>query len=194
MSSISRATPTRRGWSSSSPGAADDGLFARDAKGVPLVFDKTTGAFAASTAPRRRSPRSPASSRYAAAARREPVFQPDGRALSRRRVRARRRRRRDHGVSADQYPPHRRRLAHVAVQERRSTLPIALDRLDRAAATTAIAGRPVSMHAMRGISAHSNGFHTCRLIHVLQILLGTMDVPGWLPLQAALPEVGAAAR
>ena len=23
-------------------------------------------------------------------------------------------------------------------------------------------GRPVAMHAMRGISAHSNGFHTCR--------------------------------
>ena len=30
-------------------------------------------------------------------------------------------------------------------------------------------GRPVSMHAMRGISAHSNGFDTCRLIHILQI-------------------------
>ena len=39
-------------------------------------------------------------------------------------------------------------------------------------------GRPVAMHAMRGISAHSNGFHTCRTIHVLQILLGTIDVPG----------------
>ena len=39
-------------------------------------------------------------------------------------------------------------------------------------------GRPVSMHAMRGISAHSNGFHTCRAIHVLQILLGSIDTPG----------------
>ena len=39
-------------------------------------------------------------------------------------------------------------------------------------------GRPVSMHAMRGISAHSNGFHTCRAIHVLQMLLGTIDCPG----------------
>jgi sulfite dehydrogenase (quinone) subunit SoeA len=39
-------------------------------------------------------------------------------------------------------------------------------------------GRPVSMHAMRGISAHSNGFHTCRTIHVLQIMLGTIDCPG----------------
>ncbi len=39
-------------------------------------------------------------------------------------------------------------------------------------------GRPVSMHAMRGISAHSNGFHTCRAIHILQILLGSIDTPG----------------
>ncbi|HUO83261.1 MAG TPA: molybdopterin-dependent oxidoreductase, partial [Gammaproteobacteria bacterium] len=39
-------------------------------------------------------------------------------------------------------------------------------------------GRPVSMHAMRGVSAHSNGFHTCRAIHVLQILLGSIDCPG----------------
>ena len=39
-------------------------------------------------------------------------------------------------------------------------------------------GRPVAMHAMRGISAHSNGFHTCRTIHILQIMLGTIDVPG----------------
>ena len=39
-------------------------------------------------------------------------------------------------------------------------------------------GRPVAMHAMRGISAHSNGFHTCRAIHVLQMLLGAVDTPG----------------
>ena len=39
-------------------------------------------------------------------------------------------------------------------------------------------GRPVSMHAMRGISAHSNGFQTCRALHLLQMLLGTIDVPG----------------
>jgi sulfite dehydrogenase (quinone) subunit SoeA len=39
-------------------------------------------------------------------------------------------------------------------------------------------GRPVAMHAMRGISAHSNGFHTCRAIHVLQMLLGAIDTPG----------------
>ncbi len=39
-------------------------------------------------------------------------------------------------------------------------------------------GRPVAMHAMRGISAHSNGFQTCRAIHLVQILLGAVDCPG----------------
>ena len=44
------------------------------------------------------------------------------------------------------------------------------------------------MHAMRGISAHSNGFHTCRLLHVLQILLGTIDVPGGFRYKAPFPK------
>ena len=39
-------------------------------------------------------------------------------------------------------------------------------------------GRPVTFHAMRGISAHSNGFQTCRALHLLQILLGSIDCPG----------------
>ncbi|MFK7890683.1 MAG: molybdopterin oxidoreductase family protein [Granulosicoccus sp.] len=39
-------------------------------------------------------------------------------------------------------------------------------------------GRPVAMHAMRGISAHSNGFQTCRAIHMVQMLLGAVDTPG----------------
>lgn len=39
-------------------------------------------------------------------------------------------------------------------------------------------GRPVAVHAMRGISAHSNGFQTCRALHVLQMLIGAIDTPG----------------
>ena len=31
---------------------------------------------------------------------------------------------------------------------------------------------------MRGVAAHSNGFHTCRAIHLLQMLLGSIDSPG----------------
>ena len=49
-------------------------------------------------------------------------------------------------------------------------------------------GRPVSMHAMRGISAHSNGFHTCRMIHILQILLGSIDCPGGFRYKAPYPK------
>ena len=49
-------------------------------------------------------------------------------------------------------------------------------------------GRPVAMHAMRGISAHSNGFHTCRAIHLLQMLLGTIDVPGGFRYKPPFPK------
>ena len=49
-------------------------------------------------------------------------------------------------------------------------------------------GRPISMHAMRGISAHSNGFHTCRLIHILQILLGSIDCPGGFRYKPPYPK------
>ena len=44
------------------------------------------------------------------------------------------------------------------------------------------------MHAMRGIAAHSNGFHTCRAIHVLQILLGSIDVPGGFRYKPPYPK------
>ncbi len=51
-----------------------------------------------------------------------------------------------------------------------------------------IVGRPVSVHAMRGISAHSNGFHTCRAIHILQILLGSIDCPGGFRFKPPFPK------
>ncbi|MCB1740488.1 MAG: molybdopterin oxidoreductase family protein, partial [Gammaproteobacteria bacterium] len=49
-------------------------------------------------------------------------------------------------------------------------------------------GRPVSMHAMRGISAHTNGFQTCRGLHLLQALLGSIDVPGGHRSKAPYPK------
>ena len=49
-------------------------------------------------------------------------------------------------------------------------------------------GRPVAMHAMRGISAHANGFQTCRTIHLLQIILGTIDVPGGFRYKPPFPK------
>ena len=44
------------------------------------------------------------------------------------------------------------------------------------------------MHAMRGISAHSNGFHTCRAIHLLQVLLGSVDCPGGFRYKPPFPR------
>ncbi|MBT8475717.1 MAG: molybdopterin-dependent oxidoreductase, partial [Alphaproteobacteria bacterium] len=49
-------------------------------------------------------------------------------------------------------------------------------------------GRPVSFHAMRGISAHANGFQTCRALHLLQILLGSVEVPGGFRFKPPYPK------
>ncbi|GIR83726.1 MAG: formate dehydrogenase [Rhodobacterales bacterium] len=49
-------------------------------------------------------------------------------------------------------------------------------------------GRPVSFHSMRGVSAHSNGFQTCRALHMLQILLGTVEVPGGFRFKPPYPK------
>ncbi len=49
-------------------------------------------------------------------------------------------------------------------------------------------GRPVSFHAMRGISAHSNGFQTCRALHLLQILLGSVETPGGMRFKPPYPK------
>ena len=53
-------------------------------------------------------------------------------------------------------------------------------------------GRPVSFHAMRGISAHSNGFQTCRALHLLQVLLGSIDCPGGFRFEPPYPKPMAA--
>ena len=49
-------------------------------------------------------------------------------------------------------------------------------------------GRPVSFHAMRGISAHANGFQTCRALHLLQIILGSVEVPGGFRFKPPYPK------
>ena len=49
-------------------------------------------------------------------------------------------------------------------------------------------GRPVSFHAMRGISAHSNGFQTCRALHLLQLLLGSVETPGGFRFKPPYPK------
>ena len=49
-------------------------------------------------------------------------------------------------------------------------------------------GRPVSFHAMRGISAHSNGFQTARALHLLQVLIGAIDCPGGFRFEPPYPK------
>ncbi|HRH05393.1 MAG TPA: molybdopterin-dependent oxidoreductase, partial [Burkholderiaceae bacterium] len=51
-----------------------------------------------------------------------------------------------------------------------------------------VTGNPVAFHAMRGIAAHSNGFHTIRALAILMSLLGTIDRPGGFRHKAPFPR------
>jgi len=90
------------------------------------------------------------------------------------------------GIPADTIRRIARELAAAAFDSKLS-LPIAwTDSWGRE--HSEMVGRPVAMHAMRGISAHSNGFHTCRALHVLQLLLGAVDAPGSFRYQPPFPK------
>ena len=90
------------------------------------------------------------------------------------------------GIPADTIRRIARELAEAAFDSKFS-LPIAwTDSWGREHAE--MVGRPVAMHAMRGISAHSNGFHTCRALHLLQLLLGAIDAPGSFRYQPPYPK------
>ena len=166
------------------PGGADDGLFARDAQGTPLCWNRNSDAVADAGAiditPAVVGEYTLSDGRVAV-----PVFQliaeryldpqyaPD--AVSER-----------CGIPADTIRRIARELAAAAFDSK-LTLPIAwTDSWGREHAE--MVGRPVSMHAMRGISAHSNGFHTCRALHLLQLLLGAVDAPGSFRYQPPFPK------
>ena len=51
-----------------------------------------------------------------------------------------------------------------------------------------VTGNPVAFHAMRGLAAHSNGFHTIRSLSILMSLLGTIDRPGGFRHKAPYPR------
>ena len=53
---------------------------------------------------------------------------------------------------------------------------------------TKMTGRPVAFHSMRGISAHSNGFQTCRALHMLQLILGAVETPGGFRFKPPYPK------
>jgi anaerobic selenocysteine-containing dehydrogenase len=77
-------------------------------------------------------------------------------------------------------------LAHVAFDQ---AIEIAQPWTDfRGDTHETMLGRPVSFHAMRGISAHSNGFQTARALHLLQIVLGAVETPGSYRLKPPYPK------
>ncbi|MEM9912356.1 MAG: molybdopterin oxidoreductase family protein, partial [Pseudomonadota bacterium] len=90
------------------------------------------------------------------------------------------------GVSADRIRSIAAELARVAFDEA-FELPVSWTDF-RGETHQTMTGRPVSFHAMRGISAHSNGFQTCRALHMLQILLGTVEVPGGFRFKPPYPK------
>ncbi|MEQ9694510.1 molybdopterin oxidoreductase family protein [Shimia sp. SDUM112013] len=90
------------------------------------------------------------------------------------------------GISADRIRRIAAELAHVAF-EQAITLPVEWTDF-RGETHTEMVGRPVSFHAMRGISAHSNGFQTCRALHLLQIILGSVETPGGFRFKPPYPK------
>ncbi|MEM1400083.1 MAG: molybdopterin-dependent oxidoreductase, partial [Pseudomonadota bacterium] len=166
------------------PGTAQDGLIARDDDGTPLVFDKETKSIVSAAEPLD----TPALS--------GDVALPDGRkARPVFHLMAERYLSDDYtpeaaaektGLPADTIRRIATELADVAFSQE-ITLDIPwTDWTGRH--HEKMTGRPIAMHAMRGISAHSNGFQTCRLIHVLQILLGSIDCPGGFRYKPPYPK------
>ncbi len=165
---------TNAGWLViDDPRGPDDGLFARDSAGTPLVLDRG-GAVrpwnAEGVRPALAHPATLADGRRA-----KPVFL----LLAERYLDER------HsadaaaaitGLPAEEIRALAAELARVAFDER---IEIAQTWTDwRGVTHDRFVGRPVSLHAMRGISAHANGFQTCRALHLLQLLLGAIDTPG----------------
>ena len=165
-------------------GAPDDGLFARDADGKTQAFDRTSGGLADAARPDI-SPALTGTFKLADGRSARPAFAliaeryladeyaPENTAAAT-------------GVPAETTQRIARELAHAAF-EQQITLDIPwTDSTGRRHEKTV--GRPVSMHAMRGISAHANGFQTCRAIHLLQIMLGSIDCPGGFRYKAPFPR------
>jgi anaerobic selenocysteine-containing dehydrogenase len=90
------------------------------------------------------------------------------------------------GVPADTI----RRLAHemgVTARDQTIELPIPwTDCWDND--HDSVIGNPVAFHAMRGLAAHSNGFHAIRALGILMTLLGTVDRPGGFRHKAPFPR------
>jgi sulfite dehydrogenase (quinone) subunit SoeA len=83
-----------------------------------------------------------------------------------------------------------RRLAHemgITARDEKIELPIAWTD-SWGGEHESVTGNPVAFHAMRGLAAHSNGFHTIRALAILMTLLGTIDRPGGFRHKAPFPR------
>lgn len=166
------------------PGGADDGLFARNQQGSALVWDSHSNspmpALSPDAAPKLMGRYKLADGRRVVTAFTliaERFLEPEWAAEN---VAER------CGVPADTIRRIAAELARTAFEEEIALDVPWTDHLGRY--HEKMVGRPVSMHAMRGISAHANGFQTCRTIHLLQILLGTIDVPGGFRYKPPFPK------
>ncbi|WP_395662720.1 molybdopterin oxidoreductase family protein [Aestuariivirga sp.] len=166
------------------PGGADDGLFARNQQGSALVWDSHSNspmpALSPDAAPKLMGRYKLADGRRVVTAFTliaERFLEPEWAAEN---VAER------SGVPADTIRRIAAELARTAFEEEIALDVPWTDHLGRY--HEKMVGRPVSMHAMRGISAHANGFQTCRTIHLLQILLGTIDVPGGFRYKPPFPK------
>jgi sulfite dehydrogenase (quinone) subunit SoeA len=166
------------------PGGADDGLFARNAAGATLIWDANTN-----------SPM-PSTSNDAHGKIMGRFTLPDGKKVATSfQLIAERFLSDDYtpnavtercGVPAETIRRIAAELAHVAFEQ---TITLDIPWTDYTGRRhEKMIGRPVAMHAMRGISAHANGFQTCRTIHLLQIILGTIDVPGGFRYKPPFPK------
>jgi sulfite dehydrogenase (quinone) subunit SoeA len=154
--------------------AADHGLFARDADGIELVADRRSGR----VSQRRDRELAPAlKGRFKLSDGRfgVPVFEHIARKYLDSRYSPEETEKKT-GVSAGQVRAIAEEIAKAAFE---SNLTIDQPWTDmNGERHEKMVGRPVSFHAMRGISAHSNGFQTARALHLLQILIGSIDAPG----------------
>ena len=90
------------------------------------------------------------------------------------------------GVPAEQIRRIAAEIAHVAFKE---TIEVKCDWTDiYGNVHDKVVGRPVAFYAMRGISAHANGFQTCRSLHLIQMLIGALDGPGNFRSKAPFPR------
>ena len=170
------------------PGAANDGMFWRDAQGRPQVLQRGSGKVVPA-AGRQAQPELGGSVELPEGGTAVPVFQllaeqwldpsnaPEAVAE---RV----------GISAERIRALAAELAHTAFEQ---AIRVEQDWVDvHGEHHDHFIGRPVAMHAMRGISAHANGFQTCRSLHILQLLLGSVDVPGGFRFKPPYPKPPAA--